>query len=323
MNEENLLKKINESQFDHHTLYDINQLSKDDIFEIINLARDFKKFIEEGNNKKTSILRGTSIINFFLETSTRTRTSFELAGKHLGSDTINVTASSSTGKSKGETLVDMARTLNSMKADLIILRNASAGTPKLISEHIDAKVISAGDGWHQHPTQALTDLLTIKNEFGDDPRGLKVTIVGDIKHSRVAGSLMRLLPRTGMKVTLTGPSTMMPEKVEQVFDVKINTKAEEAFTDADVLYNIRVQKERGAEGDIPTIREYAHQYCINTARAALAKKSAIVMDAGPVNREIGIRTEVIESPMSRIEHQVQNGFYTRLALLSLMLGKRN
>lgn len=323
MNEQNLKEKIAQYQFDHHTLYDIDQLSEQDIADIFDLAKEFESYLGDDNSKKTSILRGTSIINFFLETSTRTRTSFELAGKHLGSDTINVTGATATGKSKGETLIDMAKTLNSMKADLIILRNARAGTPQLISKHITAKVISAGDGWHQHPTQALTDLLTIRNEFGDNLKGLKITIVGDIKHSRVAGSLMRLLPETGAEVVLTGPATLMPEKVEEVFDVKVNTKSEEALKDADVIYSLRMQSERGADGDVPTIREYAHQYCINPTRLALAKKSAIVMHPGPVNREVDIRTAVIDGPQSRITHQVENGFLVRLALLSLMLGKNN
>lgn len=299
-------------------LYDIDQLSKEDIDHIFLVAKEFKQHIKRGQNKKMSILRGKSIINFFFESSTRTRTSFELAGKHLGADTINVTASSAASKKKKETLVDTARTLNSMQTDMVILRHAKAGTPKLIADQIDAKVISGGDGYHQHPSQALLDLFTILEKH-PRPKGLNLTLVGDIKHSRVAGSLMRLLPKYGINMTLTGPATMMPDHVEKVFKVKVDTDGDRAMTNADILYNIRVQRERGALQTIPTLREYAHRYCINEQRLALAKKDAMVMDAGPVNREIGIRTEVLESENSFVEKQVENGFFVRLALLSLML----
>lgn len=316
--EQEIKQVLKENHFTLNALYDIEHLSDDEVDKVFNVADVFKKHIVRGKNKKMSLLKGKSIINFFFESSTRTRTSFELAGKHLGADTINVTASSAAAKTKKETLVDTARTLNGMQTDMIILRHAKAGTPKLISEHIDAKVISAGDGYYQHPSQALLDLYTMKRHFGD-LKNKKITIVGDIKHSRVAGSLIRLCQRNNMEITLSGPETMMPEKVEEVFKVAVETDGDTAMSDADILYNIRVQRERGALALVPTIREYAHRYCINERRVALAKKDVMVMDAGPVNREIGIRTEVLESDVSFIDEQVKNGFYIRLALLSIML----
>jgi aspartate carbamoyltransferase catalytic subunit len=316
--EQKIKQSLKDNAITLNALYDIDQLSKLEINKIFTVAQEYKKYIKRGEQKKMSILRGKSIINFFFESSTRTRTSFELAGKHLGADTINVTASSAASKKKKETLVDTVRTLNAMQTDMIILRHAKAGTPHLIAKQVDAKVISAGDGYHQHPSQALLDLFTILEKH-PNPKGLKMTIIGDIRHSRVAGSLMRLMPRYGIEVTLTGPSTMMPEKVEEVFDVGVNTDGDAAMTDADILYNIRVQRERGALQTIPTLREYAHRYCINEKRLALAENNVMVMDAGPVNREVGIRSEVLESEKSYIENQVQNGFFVRLALLSLML----
>lgn len=301
-----------------NALYDIDQLSKNDIERIFNVTRVFKKYIKRGESKKMALLRGKSIINFFFESSTRTRTSFELAGKHLGADTINITADSAASKKKKETLYDTARTLNSMQTDMIILRHAKAGTPKLIAESVDAKVVSAGDGYHQHPTQALLDLFTVLEKW-EDPSRKKMVIIGDIKHSRVAGSLMRLMPRFGVDVVLSGPITMMPEKVENVFKVSIDTDGDSAMTDADILYNIRVQRERGSLQAIPTFREYAHRYCINEHRVASANNDVMVMDAGPVNREVGIRSEVLAGEHSYVEQQVQNGFYIRLALLAMML----
>ncbi|MBU1119148.1 aspartate carbamoyltransferase catalytic subunit [Patescibacteria group bacterium] len=309
---------VKENKLSVKNIIDIDALDKADIKKIFAVADFFREHFRRGKDKKITQLKGRSIINFFFESSTRTRTSFELAGKHLGADTINVTGASAVIKTKGETLIDTAKTLNSLQADLIILRHAKAGTPLLLTKWIEAPVISAGDGFHQHPTQTLIDVYTMQNEFGD-LKNKKVTIVGDIKHSRVAGSLMRLLERYKATVVLTGPQTLMPENVEEAFNVTVDTNAEHAFKDSDVLYNIRVQKERGSGSHIPSLREYAHMYCINEARFALAKKNAIVMDAGPVNREIGIRSEVLDGLMSRVSTQVENGLFIRLAVLSLLI----
>jgi aspartate carbamoyltransferase catalytic subunit len=262
-----------------------------------------------------------SQINFFFETSTRTKVSFDLAGKHLGIDTIGVSKSGSSMEKKGETLNDTARTLDRMHADVIVLRHAKAGTPGQIASQIKAPVINGGDGWHDHPTQGLLDLYTMLEKKGTI-KGLKVALVGDILHSRVAGALIRGLNKYGVKIRLCGPPTMIPYGVEKVFNCEVFHNVEEAVKDVDVIYSLRVQLERAASAYIPTIREYSKTYCINPARLKLAKPDAIVMHAGPVNREIDIRTEVLEGPQCVMEEQVENGFAVRLALLYLLLGEK-
>lgn len=299
-------------------LISIDDLSLNDIEKIFEVTDFFKEYFVRGKNKKCSLLKGTSIINFFFEESTRTRTSFELAGKHLGSDTINMSGKNTSMEKKGETLIDTAQTINALQADLIILRHGKAGTPKLIAGEIDAPVINAGDGWNEHPTQALIDAYTVKKEFGS-LKGKNIVIVGDVLHSRVAGSLIRILKKTGANVTISGPKTMMPEKVEEVFDVKIEYDFDKAVENKDVLYSLRLQHERGAQGYFPSLREYAKRYVINEDRLNKAAKDAIVMHPGPVNREIDIRTEVLEGDRSRVFEMVENGLHLRLALLSLLV----
>lgn len=316
--ENRLVEVIGKRKLPGKNIVSVEDLSKDDMQLVFDCARLFKEFIVKPD-KKINLLKGMSQINFFFESSTRTRVSFELAGKHLSIDTINVTGSASTIEKKGETLNDVARTLNAMHADIIILRHARAGSPQMIAGQIKVPVINAGDGWHQHPTQALLDLYTMLDKRGQIS-GLKVAIVGDIKHSRVAGSLIRALNKFGVEPRLAGPPTLMPFGIEKVFKCRVFHNIEEAIKGVDVIYALRIQLERAAGGDIPSVREYSKCYCINLERLAMAKFDAIVMHPGPINREIDLKTEVMESDRSAVEDQVENGFAVRLALLYLLLG---
>jgi len=298
----------------------IDPLSRTDIELIMDCTRVFKlEFIPSGE-KKLPLLQGRSIINFFFEPSTRTRTSFELAGKALGADTINISADSSSMNKKNETLNDTARTLNAMHADCITLRHSSAGTPMMIARMIKAAVINAGDGMHEHPTQALLDLYTIIEKRGR-AEGLDVVIVGDILHSRVAGSLIRILRKFNANIRLAAPPTMLPAYVER-FGVKTYHDFDEAIAGADVVYALRVQLERSAAAFIPTLREYSKRFCVNMARLRQAAEDAIVMHPGPINREVDLSSEVMESRQSVVEEQVTNGLAVRLALLSLLIRPR-
>jgi len=316
--EDRLIKAIGKRELPGKNVISIDQLSKEDMQLVFDCTKLFKEFVIKPD-KKINLLKGMSQINFFFESSTRTRVSFELAGKHLSIDTINVMGSASTIEKKGETLNDVARTLNAMHADIIILRHARAGSPGMIAEQINAPVINAGDGWHEHPTQALLDLYTILDKRGHI-EGQKVAIVGDIKHSRVAGSLIRALNKFGVEPNVVGPPTLMPYGFDKVFKCKVFNRIDEAVRGVDVIYALRIQLERAAGGDIPSVREYSKSYCINPERLAMAKFDAIVMHPGPINREIDLKTEVMESDRSAVEDQVENGFALRLALLYLLLG---
>jgi aspartate carbamoyltransferase catalytic subunit len=317
--ENRLVKAIGDRKLPGKNIVSIDSLEREDMQLIFDCARLFKEFIVKPD-KKINLLKGMSQINFFFESSTRTRVSFELAGKNLSIDTINVSGGgSSTVEKKGETLNDVARTLNAMHADIIILRHAKAGSPGMIADQIKAPVISAGDGWHEHPTQALLDLYTMLEKRGQI-EGLKVAIVGDIKHSRVAGSLIRALNKFGVEPNVVGPPTLMPYGLDKVFKCRVFHNMEEAVKGVDVIYALRIQLERAAGGDIPSVREYSKSYCVNEPRLALAKFDAIVMHPGPINREVDLKTEVMESERSAVEAQVENGFAVRLALLYLLLG---
>ncbi len=296
----------------------IDDMTLDDIKLIFRITWPFKERFLVRETKKIPLLKGKSIINFFFETSTRTRVSFELAGKHLNADTINISASASSMSKKGETLKDTAQTLNAMKADCVILRHSKAGTPELIAKELDCPVINAGDGWHEHPTQALLDAFTICDKLGT-LRGKTVLIVGDITHSRVAGSLIRIVKKMNGNIRIAGPPTLIPEGIEEAFGVKVYYNLDEAIKDVDVVYALRIQLERAAGGDIPSVREYSKNFVINPDRLKLAKKDAIVMHPGPINREIDLRSEVMDGPQSVVEEQVTNGFCVRLALLHLLI----
>ena len=316
--EKRLTKVIGKRKLPSKNIVSIDDLSTADMKLIFDCAKLFKEFIIKPD-KKINLLKGMSQINFFFEASTRTRVSFELAGKNLSVDTINVSESGSSMQKKGETLKDTARTLNAMHADMVILRHGKAGSPQMIAGEIKAPVISGGDGWHEHPTQALLDLYTMLEKRGQIS-GLKVAIVGDIKHSRVAGSLIRALNKFGVEPKIVGPPTLIPYGLDKVFKCKVYHDLDEAAKGVDIIYALRIQLERAAGVDIPSVREYSKCYCINPERLALAKFDAIVMHAGPINREVDLRTEVMESDRSVVEDQVENGYAVRLALLYLLMG---
>ena len=259
--ENRLTDTIGKRELSSKNVVSIDDLSVEDMGLIFDCAKLFKEFIVKPD-KKINLLKGMCQINFFFEGSTRTRISFELAGKHLSTDTINVSGSGSSMQKKGETLNDTARTLNAMHADIIILRHGKAGSPGMVADQIKVPVINAGDGWHEHPTQAMLDLFTMLEKKGKIP-GLKVVIVGDIKHSRVAGSLIRALNKFGVEPRIAGPTTLIPYGLEKVFKCKVFHNLEEAIKGVDVVYALRIQLERAAGGDIPSVREYSKCFCVN------------------------------------------------------------
>jgi aspartate carbamoyltransferase catalytic subunit len=254
----------------------------------------------------------------FFEASTRTRTSFEIAGKRLSADTVNISASTSSVV-KGETLIDTARNLEAMNPDVIVIRHSAAGAPHLLATLVKQSIINAGDGAHEHPSQALLDMMTIRDKKGKIA-GLKVAIIGDISHSRVARSNIYGLSKMGASVVLAGPATMLPRDIEQM-GVKVYTKLEEAVIDADVVMMLRIQLERQKQNIFPSLREYSQHYCLNSRNIQLAKKDAIVMHPGPINRGVEISPDIADDPArSVILDQVNKGVAVRMALLYLLTG---
>lgn len=294
-------------------LHSIDQVSKDDLDLIFTLARKFK----DTKTAKLALCKGKAQVNLFFEPSTRTQSSFDLAAKNLSMDTTNVGSSSST--KKGETFLDTAETLGRYNVRVIIVRSSESGVPEMLARHVPSSIISAGDGWHEHPTQALLDAMTMLDHFGTkDLKGLTVTIVGDIKHSRVFGSLVRITKKLGAEVRVAAPATLLPEGVEN-FGVKTYHNVEEAIAGVDVIYALRVQEERGAKGFIPTLREYSKTFGITEKRLALAHGNAILMHPGPVIRDIDVHSALVSRhPQSRILEQVENGMAVRKALLWLL-----
>ncbi len=295
-------------------------MAASDIQTILKTADQYVKR-NRAVDKKHKILGGRTLINLFFENSTRTRTSFELAGKRLSMDVINISASTSSA-SKGETLLDTAMTLNAMRADAIVVRHGSAGAVQLIAEKVDATVINAGDGAHEHPTQALLDALTIKREKGDI-KGLNVAICGDIANSRVARSNIHLLKTLGAKITLIAPPTLMPTGVEK-FGVKHTIDMKKGLKGADVVMMLRIQHERMASSGIASVRDYFLRYGLSYDKLALAEKDALIMHPGPMNRGVEIDTDVADDiNRSVILDQVENGVAVRQAVLELLLtGKK-
>jgi len=305
--------------FDHKHLLSIDDLSKQDISYILEQAHSFKELSSRAI-KKVPTLRGQTVITLFFEPSTRTRTSFELAGKRLGADVINVSASSSSVV-KGETLFDTAKTLMAMNPDLIIFRHSHSGSPLQLTKCIDASVINAGDGTHEHPTQALLDLMTIL-EHKPDLEGKKVVMIGDIAHSRVAGSNMRCLVKMGAKVTVVGPSTMIPPQVEKL-GVKVAHNSRQEIPSADIIILLRIQLERQGKTLFPSLREYARFFGLGADLLKKVKSDAIIMHPGPINRGVEIAPEVADCPASVILEQVTNGLALRMALLYIYtVGKK-
>lgn len=293
----------------------IDDLDLKDIRLILDVAKEFKAI----GNKKYNLLKDRTIFNAFFEDSTRTRSSFELAGKKMGADVINI-SSKDTSIKKKETLHDTAETLNAMRPEAIVIRTSRSGIPFFLSKHVNAAILNAGDGWHEHPSQALLDAMTML-EHHKDMKGKTVTIVGDILHSRVFGSLVRILNKLKAEVRVATPATFIPKGVEELFGVKTYYEVDKALKGADVVYALRVQEERGASGYIPTLREYSKNYGINARRLALADKNAILMHPGPVIRDIDVHSALVSIGQSRILDQVENGLAVRQALLWLTVDR--
>jgi aspartate carbamoyltransferase catalytic subunit len=297
-------------------LVGLEELSAEQITAILDTAEPFKE-ISERRIKKVPILRGKTIVNLFFEASTRTRISFEFAEKRLSADTVNISASGSSVV-KGETLVDTARNLEAMRIDMVVVRHASSGAARFLAERIPSNVINAGDGRHEHPTQGLLDILTIRDHTGR-VEGLKVCIVGDILHSRVARSNIYGLVKLGAEVAVCGPPTLLPPAIEEL-GVRVFSRIEDAIEWADVLNVLRLQLERMKGGYVPSLREYNRIWGVSTPRLDAAPKDILVLHPGPMNRGVEIDSDVADGPHSVILDQVTNGVAVRMAVLYLLAG---
>lgn len=298
-------------------LLGIQDLSAEEILYILKNAKTMKYILQQ-KNKKTPHLNGRSVVTLFYENSTRTRLSFELAAKYMSGTAANVSASGSSVQ-KGESLIDTAKTIDRMGTDIIILRHPMSGAPKLIANKVKASVINAGDGMNEHPTQALLDLFTIQEHKGSF-EGLKVAIIGDIAHSRVARSNIYGLTKLGATVSVGGPATLMPKGIEQL-GVNAFSSVQEALLDADVVIGLRMQLERQKQALYPSVREYARFFGVDKKRMIFAKSDALLMHPGPVNRGIELTTDVVDSDQSFIDEQVTNGVAVRMAILYLLARK--
>jgi aspartate carbamoyltransferase catalytic subunit len=298
-------------------LLGIRELSKEEIIFILDTADSFKD-ISKRDIKKVPTLRGKTVITLFYEPSTRTRTSFEIAAKRLSADTINISSSTSSYV-KGETLKDTARNLESMRPDAIIIRHSMPGAPHMLAGIMDSSVINGGDGAHEHPTQALLDLYTMREKKGRID-GLKIVIVGDIAHSRVARSNIFALRHFDTEIVCSGPPTMIPPDIETL-GVKREYDINKAVQGADVIMMLRIQKERGGNSLIPSTKEYSTLFGLKKEHIEKAKKDVIIMHPGPMNRGIEITDEVADGPYSVILDQVENGVAVRMAVLYLLTGR--
>ena len=294
----------------------MDDLTTDDIARILETAEPFAA-VNERRIKKLPTLRGLTVVNLFLEPSTRTRTSFEIAAKRLSADGINFTASAS-ATVKGESLRDTAATLAAMSCDLVIIRHKYAGAPRMLTEMMDCSIVNGGDGIHQHPTQALLDLYTMKQRLGH-LEGLRVGIVGDIAHSRVAGSLVPALLKVGAVPVVIAPPTLLPARPD-VLGAEVSWDLDEVLPTLDVAYMLRIQMERADGMPFPSLREYARFYGMNSTRLAAMKPSAIVMHPGPMNRGVEISADVADSDRSLVLEQVESGVAVRMAVMYLLLG---
>lgn len=300
----------------HKDLVGLAGLSAEEMMLILDTADSFKE-VSGRDIKKVPALRGKTVVNLFFEPSTRTRTSFELAAKRLSADVINFSPSSSSVV-KGETLLDTARNIEAMQADVIIIRHSSAGAAETLARGVKSSVINAGDGWHEHPTQALLDLYTLR-ERKLQFKGLKVAIVGDIMHSRVARSNLHALSKLGAEVRVSGPPTMIPHGIEKL-GATVHYRLDDALRDVDVVMMLRLQLERQGRGLFPTIREYSKLYGLNGDRLKQAAPGVLVMHPGPINRGVEIASDVADSLSSVILDQVSNGVAVRMAVLYLLTG---
>ncbi|MDD2402522.1 MAG: aspartate carbamoyltransferase catalytic subunit [Clostridia bacterium] len=299
-------------------LLSMEQLDCGQVSLILQTAKEMEKIIRR-DIKKVPTLRGKSVVNLFYEPSTRTRTSFELAGKYMSADVININTTASSVV-KGESLKDTGKTLEAMGADIVVIRHGMAGAPKMLGSYLKSRVINAGDGFHAHPTQALLDMMTIKENL-DGFQGLKVAIIGDILHSRVARSNLKGLTTMGANVWLCGPPTLIPPGLERL-GARVTYNMEEALEGADVVIMLRIQLERQKTGFFPSIREYSQLYELDRRRLALARKNCLILHPGPINRGVEISGEVADSIQSYINEQVTHGVAVRMALLYLMLGQK-
>ena len=303
--------------FKHKDLLSLRDVEREEIEMILSTAASMRQLLDSPT-KKTAHLQGKSIVTLFYENSTRTRMSFELASKYMSAAAANISASASSVQ-KGETLLDTGRTLDRMGTDVIIIRHPMSGAPHLLAQHVNAAVINAGDGINEHPTQALLDMFTIKHHKGRLD-GLKVAIVGDVLHSRVARSNIFGLHTMGAEVALCAPPTLMPAQMEEL-GVKTYTRVEEAVEGADVVMGLRIQKERQEEGNFPSLREYSEFFGINEERMKYAKPDALIMHPGPINRGVEITSDAADCEQSVINDQVTSGVAVRMALLYLLTRK--
>ena len=304
--------------FNHKHLIDITEYSAEDIMTILETAKTLSE-VNERRIKKIPTLQGYTVVNMFNEPSTRTRSSFELAEKRMSCDTINF-GGSSTSAVKGESLVDTMETLNSYKIDLVVIRDKHAGAPQLVAQHTSAHVVDAGDGKHQHPTQALLDLYSIWQEKGSF-EGLNVAIVGDILHSRVCGSLVPALKIMGAKVSLVAPQTLLPARPDVLGADYVSSNLDEVLPEMDVMYMLRVQRERLEDAPFPSEREYHMLFGLTQARDALMKPDALICHPGPINRGVELDSFMADHPTrSVILDQVYAGICTRMSVLYWLLG---
>jgi aspartate carbamoyltransferase catalytic subunit len=307
-----------EYKFGHKHILGLDHLSEHDIDHILLQAESFKE-ISSRSIKKVPTLRGKTVVSLFFEPSTRTRLSFEIAAKRMSADTFNISAATSSAQ-KGETLIDTARNIEAMNPDVIILRHSYSGAPDLLAEHTRTAIINAGDGSHEHPSQGLLDLMTVREKKGRI-KGLKVAIIGDIAHSRVAHSNIIGFTKMGAEVFVTGPATLIPKGIDKL-GATICRTVQEAIADADVVMPLRIQKERQHDPLIPSFREYALVFGINCHNIKNAKADALIMHPGPINRGVELAPDVADSARSVILDQVANGVAVRMALLYLVIGNK-
>jgi len=307
-------------------LLDLESLSAEELVEILDTARSFKE-VSTRSVKKVPSLRGRVVVNLFYESSTRTSNSFALSAQRLSADTLSFTSSGSS-VSKGETLIDTAKNIEAMGVDAFVIRHSAPGAPHLLARHTACSVINAGDGCHEHPTQGLLDIFTIREHFKRDVaqppsavlKGLTVSILGDIRHSRVARSNAHGLRKLGARVILAGPPTLVPHAIGKALDVEVMHDIDRVVEESDVLNCLRIQFERKAGSFFPGVSEYAAIYGLNEGRMKHAKPEAIIMHPGPINRGIEITPELADGPRSVILHQVENGMAVRMAVLYLCVG---
>jgi aspartate carbamoyltransferase catalytic subunit len=299
-------------------LLGLEELSAGEISLILDQAAKFKKQANEGETKNNS-LKGTVVANLFFEPSTRTKTSFNIAAKRLSADTVDFTAASSS-LSKGETFIDTAKNIEAMGVDHVVVRHSTPGAPHLLAKHLKANILNAGDGTHEHPTQALLDIFTIRENLGS-LEGITVTLVGDILHSRVARSNIWGLTKLGANVIVCGPSTLIPPQIEKL-GVKVSHNFDEILAESDCINLLRIQFERQRNAFFPSIREYAHLFGMNGERIRKAKKDVLVLAPGPINRGVEITPDVADGPNSVILDQVTNGVMIRMACLYLLNQQR-